>query len=127
MDHLLSDDMHAAVQALLAIAFLLLAYQLILLKSEHFHISRSHPSWFLLRRYQLFTQLLSIPLIAALIVIIVYAALLKNGNNVSDLWRTFDILLFIWWGAFVLWMILTPFWARENKAITGMFILLLVS
>lgn len=130
-----------AVQALLAIAFICLLYQLIILKSEHFHVPFIHPSAWLLRRYQIATHSISVLLLAAFVLSIVYASLLgKNastGNSIGiggetegharALWHAFDIVLFVFWGIFAVFMIFTPFWARASKAATGMFLLLLVS
>lgn len=122
-----------AVQALLAISFLLLCYQMIILKAEHFHLPRTNPSRWLLHRYRIAIHLLSILLLVNLIITIVYSALLGNtkssskSEEVKGLWHTYNIVLFIFWSLLFLFMIFTPFWARVTHVPTGLFLTLLVS
>lgn len=115
-----------AIQALLAIGFLLLCYQMIILKAEHFHLPRSHPSSWLLTRYRIAVHVLSVLLFAAFIIAIIYSALLGR-EDVKGMFHAYTILMFVFWASLVLFMLFTPFWARETRAATGMFLLFLVS
>lgn len=99
---------------------------MIILKAEHFHIPRSHPSSWFLHRYRVATHLLSILLFVNFIIIIVYSALLGR-EDVKGIYHAFNIILFVFWGLLFLFMLFTPFWARATHAPTGVFLTFLVS
>lgn len=129
-----------ANQALLAIAFLLLCYQLIVLKAEQYHLHKSENSELITskwlpnfrQRRHFFIHLLSLLLLAAFALAIAHSALLgrradQDSSVVRRLYFAFVVVMFIFLGSLLLLMIGLPYNDYENDSATGLFLILMVS